>query len=158
MTIALEERAGQELVSAELFDRLASRIAKERDMSREFAARIMDQALAFLFACGQSRSIELCPSQLVDLGWHTFILHTREYADFCQAVAGRFLHHVPNDDGAGLTDAEEEADRTTRVISSSGFAVDPELWLTFNLSCNGGDDGCRASGKDGNENTDTNGK
>lgn len=27
--------------------------------------------------------------------WHTFLLFTREYADFCDHVAGRFLHHMP---------------------------------------------------------------
>lgn len=31
----------------------------------------------------------------VDNMWHTFLLFTQEYADFCDRVAGRFLHHVP---------------------------------------------------------------
>lgn len=28
--------------------------------------------------------------------WHVFILHTKDYADFCQKYFGEFLHHVPN--------------------------------------------------------------
>lgn len=27
--------------------------------------------------------------------WHTFLLFTREYARFCDHIAGRFLHHIP---------------------------------------------------------------
>jgi len=35
------------------------------------------------------------PSQVVDELWHEFILFTRDYAQFCQAAFGRFLHHTP---------------------------------------------------------------
>jgi NaMN:DMB phosphoribosyltransferase len=65
MTIAVEELTGQGLVSEELFARLANRIAKEQNMPREFAARIMDQALAFLRACGENHRASLGPSELV---------------------------------------------------------------------------------------------
>jgi hypothetical protein len=32
----------------------------------------------------------------IDDMWHTFILFTREYAEFCQCYFGRFMHHAPN--------------------------------------------------------------
>jgi|GEM_PF-1187098 len=32
----------------------------------------------------------------VDDIWHTFILHTKDYAAFCQDCVGRFLHHYPD--------------------------------------------------------------
>jgi hypothetical protein len=35
----------------------------------------------------------------IDELWHTFVIFTREYAQFCQAVAGQFLHHVPEVEG-----------------------------------------------------------
>lgn len=35
-------------------------------------------------------------SKDVDNLWHTFILFTKEYADFCYQYHGKFLHHVPN--------------------------------------------------------------
>jgi hypothetical protein len=34
-------------------------------------------------------------SREVDAVWHDFILFTHEYADFCQAAFGAFIHHVP---------------------------------------------------------------
>jgi len=35
------------------------------------------------------------PSQVVDDLWHEFILHTREYQEFCDKAFGQFLHHTP---------------------------------------------------------------
>jgi hypothetical protein len=35
------------------------------------------------------------PSRLIDECWHVFISDTRNYARFCEAVLGRFLHHEP---------------------------------------------------------------
>ncbi|MET0387251.1 MAG: hypothetical protein ABW321_14880 [Polyangiales bacterium] len=32
---------------------------------------------------------------VVDEMWHTFILFTQPYAEFCQASFGRFIHHAP---------------------------------------------------------------
>lgn len=35
------------------------------------------------------------PSVAVDAMWHEMVLHTREYAQFCDGAFGRFLHHTP---------------------------------------------------------------
>ncbi|MEX5608152.1 hypothetical protein ABFV58_08945 [Pseudomonas protegens] len=35
------------------------------------------------------------PSQVVDDLWHEFILHTRDYQQFCNQAFGQFLHHTP---------------------------------------------------------------
>lgn len=32
---------------------------------------------------------------IIDEMWHTFILITKDYADFCQRYFGTFLHHTP---------------------------------------------------------------
>jgi hypothetical protein len=100
----------------------------------------------------------LAPSDLVDVGWHTFLLYTREYAAFCERIAGRFIHHVPND--SSDTPAEPEPDigrtRTLAAIEELGYFVDVELWPLRGGKCHDcTDKGCSASGKDGNENTET---
>jgi hypothetical protein len=28
--------------------------------------------------------------------WHTFLLFSKTYQDFCNTVAGRFIHHIPS--------------------------------------------------------------
>ncbi|SDY42863.1 hypothetical protein SAMN05421504_105526 [Amycolatopsis xylanica] len=160
MTIAAEKLTGRTLIAQNLFTRLADRITTEHGVTPELAERIMDQALAFLRVCANDQGEPFSPSPQVDIGWHTFILDTQEYAAFCQRVAGRFIHHVPNDRGTPRAKPEPggEMARAMHAISSAGFAVDPDLWLTRAANCSSGDDGCRASGKDGNENTDSNGK
>lgn len=35
------------------------------------------------------------PSEVADLVWHNFILHTREYMNYCQKEFGEFFHHSP---------------------------------------------------------------
>lgn len=35
------------------------------------------------------------PSQVVDLAWHEFILHTRGYEAWCNVAFGKLLHHSP---------------------------------------------------------------
>ncbi|HTQ14440.1 MAG TPA: hypothetical protein VMH86_11250 [Rhizomicrobium sp.] len=37
----------------------------------------------------------IAPSLKVDDFWHAHILFTEDYAAFCQAIAGRFMHHRP---------------------------------------------------------------
>ncbi|WP_148307912.1 glycine-rich domain-containing protein [Actinoplanes friuliensis] len=41
------------------------------------------------------------PSVVVDDLWHELVLHTREYAEFCDAAFGRFLHHTPEASTSG---------------------------------------------------------
>ena len=148
MNISVEDRTGQGLVNEELFQRLVHRITKEHDVSTERAARTMDQALAFLATCAKSCE-PLSPSEAVDIGWHTFILYTREYADFCERIAGHFIHHEPTDTGRISTNrtAVESISMTMNSIREAGFAVDLPLW-TASADCNQCTDGCTHSGGD----------
>src|SRR6266545_4848036 len=116
------------LVSAALFDRLVMRIVRDEGIERRVAERVMTQALGFLKACTDNPGVGLGPSEAVDAGWHAFILHTREYAAFCERVAGRFIHHRPNDDGRGASEVEAIG-ATVAAMRAAGVYVDPELWI-----------------------------
>jgi hypothetical protein len=133
--VIVEPEAGRSLISPALFERLANRISTDEQVDRARADRIMDQALAFLGTCATSAE-PLTPSDAVDVGWHTFVLYTREYAQFCDRIAGRFIHHVPTDDTSEST-VEQPARgaqtgtrlaRTVAAIRHAGFTVDGELW------------------------------
>lgn len=92
--------AGRSLLAPEMFDRLERRIRAEHpDLTPDMPGRILDQALAFLAACAVTTK-PIGPSPAVDIGWHTFILYTVDYAAFCQRIAGRFIHHVPDEEAA----------------------------------------------------------
>jgi hypothetical protein len=85
MTLILDDRtapavAPRELVSPALFDRLVRRIVKDEQIDQPTAERIVAQALGFLQACALNPGAGLSPSPKVDIGWHTFVLHTKDYA------------------------------------------------------------------------------
>lgn len=115
------------LISADLFGRLVARIVHERCMSTEEAERLLTQALAFLQACALNPGAGLAPSRAVDVGWHTFVLYTREYAEFCHRVAGRFIHHTP-DDRDGLGGDGVSIGVTVAAMAKAGLPVDLDLW------------------------------
>lgn len=147
MTITLPEpvtvQPARTLVPAGLFGRLTARIVADHGLDWPMAERIMTEALAYLRAAATATE-PLSPSETVDIGWHTFLLYTREYAAFCQRVAGQFIHHVPDDDpdepAAG--DGHEVLRRTVAALTATGHAVDAELWMPVVASrCNSGGGG-----------------
>ena len=134
MTIALERPVGTTdpatLVDPEVTERLARRITADHpEITEAIARRIVGQAAAFIATSGSQPGQSLAPSQLVDYGWHAFILHTVDYARFCEQVVGRFVHHVPTDEdyeAPGGPPATRE--RIIAAITAAGYAVDEELW------------------------------
>ncbi|OGZ42522.1 MAG: hypothetical protein A3C80_01360 [Candidatus Ryanbacteria bacterium RIFCSPHIGHO2_02_FULL_45_43] len=88
----------KKLVDEKLWKRLVGRVMKDEGKTREKAESIMDEALCFLKLCADFPKERFAPSRGVDIGWHAFLMYTREYAEFCQRVAGRFIHHAPSDD------------------------------------------------------------
>lgn len=115
------------LVSDQLWERLVNRIVKDEDMERSLAERIMDQALGFLKFGADHPDQSFSPSPLVDIGWHTFILYTREYMAFCQRVAGAYIHHSPNDI-PGAVYEKGAVQRTVVTLRANDFVLDEALW------------------------------
>ena len=142
-------REGRSLVDPELFHRLVQRVAEEHDHELSMAARIVDQALAFLGTSATHQGRPLSPSEIVDPGWHEFILHTVDYAAFCEQMAGRFLHHVPTDPQDQSTQGEsahEAFQYTVDAIAEAGFYVDADLWPTaHSVACSQCHQGCTSS-------------
>lgn len=70
----------------------------------------------------------LTPAKLVDEIWHQHILDSRNYFDFCNEIAGRYLHHTPS------YEEKHEFHRPkylqTRAIYSKHFEREPipEIW------------------------------
>lgn len=77
-----------------------------RDYNLEFdeAEDIFKQTLKWLYLCAQSKlnpntDIQLAITKyvvIIDEMWHTFILCTRDYTDFCNHHFGMYIHHKPN--------------------------------------------------------------
>jgi hypothetical protein len=148
-TTARELREGRALIEPDLFHRLVQRVAEEHDHDLDMAARVVDQALAFLGTSATHKGRPLSPSEEVDPGWHEFILHTVDYAAFCEQVAGRFLHHVPTDPQDPSTrgeSAHEAIQYTVDAVATAGFYVDTDLWPTaHSVACSQCHQGCTSS-------------
>lgn len=127
-------------VDLTLWNRLVQRITRDvgfrdsigdvdQQTAVDLAGRILNQTVGFLTLIANNPGVGFSPSPLVDIGWHTFILDTRDYAQFCQQIAGRFIHHSPFDE-AGADYGTGHAARTVQVLRSSGWPVDDLLWLS----------------------------
>lgn len=155
MTIALERPVGTTdpitLVDPKVAERLARRITTDHpEISEPTARRIVGQAAAFVAASGRYPGQSLSPSQLVDYGWHAFILHTVDYARFCERTVGGFVHHIPTDDSEETpSGARATRERTLAAIEAAGYAVDEELWpdLADCTQCHAGCSDSPNSGK-----------
>lgn len=82
----------------------------------------------------------------IDGLWHYFILHTKEYRDFCSQVFGTYLHHVP------ILPSEKPslaADYLkTRDLYRNYFGDPPaHLWGDDDMICWGGCDEIRDDDK-----------
>lgn len=135
MTIALEHPVGTidpvTLLNPELMNRLIHRVTTDHpEISADTARRIVGQAAAFVAASGLQPGQSLAPSELVDHGWHAFILHTVDYAAFCQQVVGRFVHHVPTDEDEATPGGAAAARERTLAVIDAVYSVYGAAWFT----------------------------
>jgi hypothetical protein len=138
-TTACTTLAYKGLIDEQLWERLVKRLVHDEDMERTLAERVMNEALGFLGLLAHEPNIPYSPSATVDPGWHTFILYTREYAAFCDQIAGRFIHHNPTDTpGVDYSDGNTPA-QTMQAMLRYG-PVDEMLWVHA-ASCEGGGGG-----------------
>ncbi len=63
------------------------------------------------------------PSTVVDDLWHEMLLHTRDYAAFCDAAFARFLHHEPE---STMTPDQAAANRSDRLLLTLRLARQDE--------------------------------
>ncbi|MFJ5973997.1 glycine-rich domain-containing protein [Streptomyces sp. NPDC093060] len=137
MTVAPETpvvalRHGRDLVSPELFARLADFCAEEYGHERSMAERIMSEAITLCYVMGSTNAGDvMAPSKAVDPGWHAFMLHTEDYAKWCTENFGYFLHHRPN---SKVRTQGLMVDVVGR-IRAEGFEADERLWGTA-AECN----------------------
>jgi hypothetical protein len=72
--------------------------AKKHSVNLFEARRIFDELEIFLGKADHARLISerMVPSRRLDSAWHEFILHTKQYVDYCEANFGTYIHHVPD--------------------------------------------------------------
>ena len=74
---------------------IISRFSTVNNISTEESVALFEELESFL---DQANNKKMSPSKLVDSAWHEFILHTKQYYEYCHNRFGKFIHHVPNMD------------------------------------------------------------
>jgi hypothetical protein len=120
---------------------------KHPDLEPEGTALIEKALRQWFRLLARHPSVRLSmPSMLVDDMWHEFLLHTRDYAAFCDAVLGQFLHHEPE---SAMTPDQAAANRSDRLLVTLRLARQDEdcgpkgLPLLFRVDHEVGLEGCR---------------
>jgi hypothetical protein len=94
------------------------RYCKEHNASEQEAEEVFQQTLKWLYLCYRASigtdgfACTISPDlEKIDWMWHTFLLFTLDYADFCTRYFGLFIHHVPTEEEDEVV-VEEETLRT----------------------------------------------
>lgn len=86
-------------------DFVTKRFSEEQQVTPELAAEYEKEFKKFiLLKFAQKRRYGM--NGKVDDYWHTFIVHTEEYQEFCDKLFGRFLHHRPASDSQAKNSME----------------------------------------------------
>ena len=94
-------------------------LQKYPHLNENDAAEAFEQLRRYFQICWQNEKKTVAmPSRLIDECWHSFICDTRSYAQFNEAVFGRFLHHEPpNCFEPQKLDISERSDRQMLAIA-----------------------------------------
>lgn len=99
------------------------RIAKDHRVRESTAEEWFREMLRFLDLCAESRTGSMSPPKKVDKAWHTFLLFTRAYEEYCLRRFGAFIHHDPWEGGD-----ESAYDRTWRAARERFGKLNSRIW------------------------------
>ncbi len=114
-----------------IFDRFKKGLHEKFGVAdKETAENLKKECLRYLTLCALHPEKEISMfNEMVDEYWHTFLLFSREYFDFCHDLGIPYIHHYPNvseekpKEGATFSDFEKLYQET--------FEEDlPALWKT----------------------------
>jgi hypothetical protein len=104
------------------------RYLKEHGGTQRQTEEVFRETLKWLYLCHKASedgfACAITPElEKIDEMWHTFLLFTLDYADFCQRHFGTFIHHLPTEAEDEAVGEDEEAART-RLTVQYGLVYD----------------------------------
>lgn len=106
------------IVDAE--NQIVSRVAKENLWTTEYTKGAMDEYKKYIF---MSTFKSVCPSQAVDVVWHTHLLYTQSYRNMCEQL-GKVIDHKPSDIEEKVADGRNPYQETKQFYREL-FGVEP---------------------------------
>lgn len=73
---------------------IIEKFCSEQEVQQELAKEYFIEVKKFLYLCANTTD-RLAPSAEIDKIWHTFILFTKDYRQYCMHFLGKFIDHVP---------------------------------------------------------------
>jgi hypothetical protein len=91
------------------------RYCKEHAATQQEAEEVFRETLKWLYLChravtgpDEGTPVAITPElEKIDWMWHTFLLFTLDYAEFCYGRLGVFIHHIPEEEDAEEAEGEE---------------------------------------------------
>lgn len=159
---ALSETA---LAAAEAFRKTDSadltnvtrRHAKDSKLSAAVAQEHIVEVRRFLAVCAAAPAgMPIGMAGPVDDAWHTFLLFTRDYAAFCEAMGG-FVHHVPDTDAASHARSSAGYENFLAIYERAfGVEAPAHVWPRisgYDMGGDGGGGGGSGGGDDDGDDT-----
>jgi len=111
------------------------RYCKEHNALPREAEEIFQEMLKFLYVCYRAGKdgpegfgiVVSSEIEKLDWMWHTFLLFTKDYAEFCDRYFGFFLDHLPTED------EEDEQEQTAWDEESFRTAVKRQFALIYDV-------------------------
>jgi hypothetical protein len=122
---------------------VVERIQRDVGVDRDAAAALWAELLVFLDMVADSKEF-VSPPPGVDVAWHAFILHTRDYEVYCRERYGRVIHHQPT----GAPDPRAYR-RAYERRSARGTPVNHMIWPLPSGGTPQSDDGPSRPGQSG---------
>jgi hypothetical protein len=117
-------------LQGEVLERVIWRLVDRDGYGNEMACKLREEFLRFASLTFITDG-PISPSPSVDDFWHAFILHTKDYEEFCQRHFGHYLHHEPKDHRLPRDDRDRTPGiRTKALIEAAYPEYDREIWAT----------------------------
>ena len=87
--------AAMALIDTVDLSHVTRKVMQEEGWDAATAAKAVGHYRRFLCMRDIEPTLDLVPTDDIDKVWHQHILFTRAYADDCQRLFGRYIHHEP---------------------------------------------------------------
>jgi hypothetical protein len=114
----------------EALERVIWRLVDRDGYTEEMACKLREEFLRFASLTFITDG-PISPSPSVDDFWHAFILHTKDYEEFCQKHFGHYLHHEPKDHRLPRDDRDPTPGIHTKALIEAAYPeYDRGIWAT----------------------------
>jgi hypothetical protein len=125
---AIRQFSHRHLITPQLWDKLVLRLMAACTLTVRLAEEVLNETLGFLRMCAEAPQERHYPPPLIAQAWCIFLTYTRDYEFFCQAYAGRFIHHEPPA-AAQQQISQEQLTAILSVMRRRNITINrPEIW------------------------------